>query len=233
MKKWILFLSILLIVIILTNCNIMDKKTDKENQNFSYNYTEDENDKTYKDLINELNMKIAKLEEDITKKENDIKLLEEERDYYREFIDSQLETMNKERLINIAKQEVVYSAYVKWSNSEGIEKRIEISDSNKLVIENNTFDLIFVKKIKLFPIIQSTIKYKEVFDKIDIPNLKQHITISNYSDYISSPTTALTADGIVYHFETVPNSTEITVQISSELQEKLNMDFSKIEFSIE
>ncbi|HEY8362459.1 MAG TPA: hypothetical protein VIK77_06190 [Tissierellaceae bacterium] len=180
--------------------------------------------------IKKLENKISELEEELRSKELDIKYLKEERDYYRKFIDSVLEKMTEAELREIVQKEWWYTLSIYSKEDKNV--RIDFPENGRVVLDKSNFEVVLSEHNAPFPIVDDAIKYKKIYDQVRLRNKTDHIKIMNYDNYEIAVGSGTVVDSVAYIFSNVPRGTDIKIEISDKLQQKLGMESSVLVISV-
>lgn len=222
LKKYIVYLLIFLFgILILSGFNKLVLNKNELMDNETMNNTEEE--------IKQLENEILRLKEDISLKELDISRLKQERNYYREFIDNVLERLDENELKEILQKEWWYTLSIRY-REENKENAVDFHfpQNGKVTLDKSDFDIILSEHTVPFSIIEDSMKYKNIFEQVLLKRpLSEHIKIKNYDNYEIEGATGTVVDSVLYKFSNVPKGTEIKVEISDELRQRLGIN-SKI-----
>lgn len=155
-------------------------------------------------------LEIKALQEKINGYELDIKNLNEQREGYKDIIDSSIPYMNKEDFIKLAQNEWSYGIEVngKSIQPDGIAK-IDVVDLKIILSERQT-------------VLSSTVG--EIFKAGKISgNFYDHLTIIGQQPSNTSIIDGTTAQGMVYEFTDMQKGTIVKLELSDELRERLDL----------
>ncbi|MCR1898482.1 hypothetical protein NSA47_05690 [Irregularibacter muris] len=163
--------------------------------------------------------KIEKLEEKNHEYEITVKNFEEERDTYQKFIDKAIKYLDKDEFIELAKSE--------WHYSLEIDEQPVPSDG-KIVIDKKDFEILYSERLSI-----SAGLPKEIYTQGDISGeYFEHLKILDIKpkDIRRLDGTVVTA--FVYEFENLPGNTDLKLEVSDELKERLGLQTNIINIHI-
>lgn len=185
-KKVLIFLTITSLLIFLIGCTSQTKNHDIKDS------------------------KIEELQSQVKSYELDLKILKEEKDGYKKFINSSIKYLNDSELLELAKKEWRYSIRVD-------EKPVESNDV--LRIDKRDFKITYSEAQSAFPALAPQIHNKGSISG----NFFNHIKILDIKPNNIYPTDGTVVQGIVYEFKDVHKGKTIKLQISNELKERLSL----------
>ena len=190
LKKVMVFTAIVTFLIVLTCCSNQTAKDAKD-------------------------IEIQELQGQIQGYELEIKSLEGQRDSYKKFIDSSIQYLSKEGLLELAKNEWIYSIEV---NGKSIQPNG--------IVEMHAGDL------KIVLVEQTTVLSsvtKEIFNAGKISgNFYDHLEIIRIQPSNTYITDGTTVQGMVYEFTDMQKRTFVKLEISDELKERLDLETNTI-----
>ncbi|WP_257529966.1 hypothetical protein [Irregularibacter muris] len=163
--------------------------------------------------------KIEKLEVKNHEYEITVKNFEEERDTYQKFIDKAIKYLDKDEFLELAKSE--------WHYSLEIDEQPVPSDG-KIVIDKKDFEILYSAEQAMSPGLPKEIYTQgsisgEYFDHLKILDIKP-------KDIRLLDGTVVSA--FVYEFENLSGNTDLKLEVSDELKERLGLQTNIINIHI-
>lgn len=167
------------------------------------------------DKIDSYEKNINDLQEKINSYELEKKYLKEENDGYKKFINSSLEYLNSNDLLELAKKEWKYSISVD-------EKPIE--PNAVLEIDKSNFKITYSETQSAFTCLPADIHNKGSISG----NFLDHLKILDIEPNSIQQTDGTVVQGMTYEFKNLHKGTAIAIEISNELKERLSLKSNRL-----
>ncbi|TYP50347.1 hypothetical protein [Thermosediminibacter litoriperuensis] len=135
-----------------------------------------------------------------------------------------MEKLSEDELKEIVQKEWWYTLSIEYSEKDKNDVSITFPKNGRIMLDKSDFTLVLCEHTVSFPIVDNAKKYKKICDQVQLPNLTDQIKIKNYDNYEIAAGSGTVVDSIAYEFSNVPKGTEIKVEISDKLRQKLGME---------
>jgi hypothetical protein len=225
MKKFLISILIIIIVLMLLPGCSTSESTIKDEENGKISKMEKEISSKTKE-IEKLKKEISNLQEELHSKDVNINYLTEEIDYYRSVIDSLIEDATEEKLLEIAKSEVLYALKVRYGTRDNrSDETIVVPKNGRLTLEKGDFFLILSEYLTPYNIIRHD---NEIHKQVRISDYIKHIEVTNFENHEVLHSSGTVVDAIHFGFENVQSGTEIEFKITDRLRDRLGLETNKI-----
>lgn len=224
LKPFIRFSSTILCILFLAACSappdvkapttteqkVVEQEQSKENEN-----VEDPSEQIVSVKMGDLET----LKKDVASKEEYVLALEKELAYYKKYVQSISQTMSDENKAMLIDKEWTYSLTING---------VEFPKSGTLTLNQSTFDVVMKEERTPYSVLtdEDSLKGKVTTDvKSGFRLTSEFVEESERVDDL--------VQELTYKATNVPSGTEISIQLSEELQQKLKLDVGQLTISIQ
>ncbi|OJX48122.1 MAG: hypothetical protein BGO78_12670 [Chloroflexi bacterium 44-23] len=163
-------------------------------------------------------IKINELNENLHTNEIELNYLKEERDSYRKFIDQSIEYFSEDELMVLAKSEFSYVIEVNG---------LAVPPSAEVEVKSGDVTITLIERVTAFPALPLYIHEKGFISG----NAWEHLHFQDEADSVTG-TDGTVVVSYIYNYSDIQNGSVIKVEITNELQERLQLDSNVITINV-